>query len=49
MVAGIDEGIGQIIKELQSQVLKRDSFCHSLEIEDKKKDNSLFRASWRRQ
>ena len=29
MVAGIDEGIGQIIKELQSQVLKRQSFVLS--------------------
>ena len=37
MVAGIDEGIGQIIKELQSQVLKRDSFCHFHETEDKSK------------
>ena len=37
MVAGIDEGIGQIIKELQSQVLKRQLFCHHRQIEDKTK------------
>ena len=47
MVAGIDEGIGKIVKVLQSQVHKS-TFCPASLFVGKEHEQLVFRAGWRR-